>query len=135
VPTQFGDLIQYVDPAYAANVARLNAATLATLALAPGAPRNVRVLTDIVGNDTRLAWEPPAGFPADATFEIVSRDTSAPDWTAVQAAGRNSFITIPVSEDNTIFAVRSVDAAGHRSPAVYPTATRAATFPTPPPAK
>jgi len=138
-PVQFGDLIQFVDPNYTANVARLNAATLATLALAPGPPQNVHVLTMAVDNNTMLTWEPPAGFPAGASNEIVSRDTTAPAWTTVQsvtqAGGRANNITIPVSKDNVIFGVRSVDAAGHRSQAVYPTATRAATFPTPPPAK
>jgi hypothetical protein len=134
-PVQFGDLIQFVDPVYTANVARLNAATLATLALAPGPPQNVHVLTQAVDNNTMLTWEPPAGFPADAHYEIVSRDTTAPTWTSFQPAGRATHITIPISKDNVIFAVRSVDAAGHRSQAVYPTATRVATFPTPPPAK
>lgn len=134
-PVQFGDLIQFVDPAYVANVARLNAATLATLALAPGPPQNVQVITSAVDNNTILAWEPPAGFPADAHYEIVSRDTTAPTWTTVQPSGRATHITIPVSKDNVIFAVRSADAAGHRSQAVYPAATRGATFPTPPPAK
>ena len=87
-PVQFGDLIQFVDPAYTANVARLNAATLATLALAPGPPQNVHVLTSAVDNNTMLTWEPPAGFPANAHYEIVSRDTTAPTWTAVQPAGK-----------------------------------------------
>jgi Peptidase family M28 len=130
-PVQFGDLIQFVDPAYTANVARLNAATLATLALAPGPPQNVHVLTMAVDNNTMLTWEPPAGFPATAHYEIVSRDTTTPTWTSFQPAGRATHITIPISKDNVIFAVRSTDAAGHRSQAVYPTATRAATFPQP----
>ncbi|MDP9051064.1 MAG: M28 family metallopeptidase [Acidobacteriota bacterium] len=133
-PVQFGDLIDFVDPAYVANVARLNAATLATLALAPGPPQNVRILTTAVDNNTQLTWAPPAGFPADAHYEIVSRDTTAPTWTTVQPAGRATSITIPVSKDNVIFAVRSADAAGHRSQAVYPSSTGRAAFPTPPPA-
>lgn len=144
-PTQFGDLIQFVDPAYVANVARLNAATLATLALAPGPPQNVRVLTSNLDNDTKLTWAAPAGFPASATYEIVSRDTSAPTWTSVQPSVQTSVqpvadhsatsITIPISKDNVIFAVRTVDAAGHRSVAVYPTVTRSPSFPQPEPSK
>jgi hypothetical protein len=39
-----GDLIQFVDFNYVANVARLNAATLATLASSPGEPANVAIL-------------------------------------------------------------------------------------------
>jgi hypothetical protein len=135
-PVQYGDLIQFVDPDYVANVARLNAATLAVLARAPGPPRDVRVLTNNLDNNTQLTWEPPAGFPADASYEIVWRDTSAPAWTSFQAVGsqppgKATSITLPISKDNVIFGVRSVDAAGHRSLAVYPTATRAPSFPQP----
>ena len=35
------------------------------------------------------------------------------------AAGGYS-ITLPISKDNVIFGIRSVDAQGHRSPAVVP---------------
>jgi hypothetical protein len=128
-PLQYGDLIQYVDPAYVANVARLNAATLAVLASAPAPPANVHVLTSNLDNDTRLTWETPAGFPATASYEIVWRDTSAPMWTNSQSAGTATAITLPISKDDVIFGVRSVDPAGHRSLAVYPTATRAPSFP------
>lgn len=117
---QYGDLIQYDDFPYIANVARLNMATLATLASAPGEPRNVTVVTTNLDNNTTLKWEPPAGMPADATFEVVWRDTDLPNWTTFVSAGTNTSITLPVSKDNVIFGVRSVDRAGHRSPAVYP---------------
>jgi hypothetical protein len=126
---QFGDLIQFVDTNYVANVARLNAASLATFALAPGEPQNVKVLTTNLDNNTQLTWEPPKGFPAGAHYEVVMRDTSAPTWTSVQSAGTETSITLPISKDNTIFAVRSVDPAGHRSPAVYPWPTRIGSIP------
>jgi hypothetical protein len=57
------------------------------------------------------------------------RDTSAPTWTSVQSTGTTTSITLPISKDNTIFAVRSVDQAGHRSPAVYPWPTRIGSLP------
>ncbi len=117
---QFGDLLQFDDFNYIANVARLNSATLATLASAPGQPQKVTVLDPPYDTRTSLKWEKPAGFPAGATFEVVYRDTSAPDWTSVIAVGDATSIAIPVSKDNVIFGVRSVDAAGHRSAAVYP---------------
>jgi len=130
--TQFGDLLQFVDPEYVANVARLNAATLAVLALAPGPPQNVRIHTEAVDNNTQLTWDPPTGFPAGGSYEIVWRDTSAPTWTNSQPVDHAATaVTLPISKDNVIFGVRSTDAAGHRSPAVYPTATRAASIPTP----
>jgi hypothetical protein len=128
---QFGDLIQFVDTNYVANVTRLNAASLATFALAPGEPQNVKVLTTNLDNNTQLTWEPPKGFPVGASYEVVMRDTSAPTWTSAQSAGTETSITLPISKDNVIFGVRSVDAAGHRSPAVYPWLTRAPSFPQP----
>ena len=82
---QYGDLIQFVDPEYVANVARLNAATLAVLALAPGPPRNVRVHTEALDNNTLLTWDAPAGFPAGAGYEVVWRSTDAAIWTEFQA--------------------------------------------------
>ncbi len=126
---QYGDLLQFVDPSYVANVARLNAAALAVFASAPGEPEDVRVITTNLDNNTQLTWQPPAGFPADGSYEVVWRDSDAPTWTSFQSAGRATSITLPISKDNVIFGVRSVDAAGHRSPAVYPLPTRAPSFP------
>ena len=118
--TEFGDLLKFVDPAYVANVARLNAASLATFAAAPGEPAEVRILTRSLGNATELTWQPPAGAPKDIRYEVVWRATEAPTWTDVQSAGQALSLKLDVSKDNVVFAVRSVDAAGHQSPAVLP---------------
>ena len=117
---EYVDDIKFDDFNYIANVARLNSATLATLASAPGQPQKVAVLNPPYDTRTTLRWEKPAGFPAGATFEVVYRDTDQPDWTNVISAGDVTTIAIPISKDNVIFGVRSVDAAGHRSAAVYP---------------
>src|ERR1700686_1488798 len=42
---EYGDLLKFVDDDYVAHVARLNAATLASLAAAPAPPANVHILT------------------------------------------------------------------------------------------
>jgi hypothetical protein len=123
---QFGDLPRFVDFDYTANVARLNAAVLATLALAPGEPRDVRVLTAALDNNTTLSWAPPPGMPARATYEVVWRPTENPTWTTVVAVGPATTVTLPISKDNVIFGVRSLDAAGHRSVAVTPLPKREA---------
>jgi hypothetical protein len=117
---EYGDFLKFVDFNYVANVARLNAAALATFASAPGEPQNVRVLTKALDNNTELSWQAPAGAPADTTYEVLWRPTEAPNWTNLQSAGSALTIKLPISKDNTIFAVRSSDAAGHKSPAVYP---------------
>jgi hypothetical protein len=122
--TQFGDLLQYVDFNYVANVARLNAATLATLASAPGIPQSVHILTTALDNNSELTWEAPAGAPASMAYEVVWRSTELPDWTTFASAGTATTLKLPVSKDNVVFGVRSVDPAGHRSYAVLPVPVR-----------
>jgi hypothetical protein len=117
---EYGDFLKYVDFSYVENVARLNAASLASFASAPGEPTEVHVLTKALDNNTELTWAPPAGAPAGTTYEILMRATTAPDWTSLQSARDATSIKLPISKDNTIFGVRSSDAAGHKSPAVYP---------------
>ena len=121
---QYGDLIQYDDFGYIANVARLNAATLATLASAPGVPQNVHILTAALDNNTELAWDAPVGGPDAAMYEVVWRDTELADWTTFVSTGSARTVKLPVSKDNVVFGVRSVDAAGHRSAAVLPLPAR-----------
>ena len=117
---QYGDFLKFVDFEYVARVASLNAAALASFASAPGEPKEVHVLTRALDNNTELTWAAPDGAPAGTTYEILMRSTDAPTWTAVQSAGPALSIKLPISKDNTVFAVRSSDAAGHKSPGVYP---------------
>ena len=65
-------------------------------------------------------------MPTNATYEVVWRPTEAPTWTMAQTAGAATSIKLPISKDNVVFAVRSVDAAGHRSIAVLPMPLRPA---------
>jgi Peptidase family M28 len=128
---QYGDLLQFVDVNYVANVTRLNAATLATLASAPGTPQNVHILTADLDNNTELTWEAPSGAPAGTDYEVVWRPSDQPNWTMSASAGHALSLKLAISKDNVVFGVRSVDAAGHRSPAVLPTPLRAARGTTP----
>ena len=130
---EYADLLKYVDPAYVANVARLNSAALATFASAPGMPVNVTIPGGSSDNNSIISWKAPEGAPAGTTYEVVWRPTEAPTWTQVQSAGTALSLKLPVSKDNVIFGVRSVDPAGHRSPAVVPTPGRRAGAPPPPP--
>jgi Peptidase family M28 len=74
-----GDLIEFVDFNYVAAVARLNAATLATLAAAPGEPQKVTIVNKMTENGSTITWEPPAGGGA-ARYEVLWRETTAPNW-------------------------------------------------------
>ncbi len=115
---QFGDLPQFVDYDYVAGVARVNAAGLWSLANAPGTPRDVKVDTTQLTNDTTLSWTVD---PAAARYEVVWRPTIEPVWTHVIAADTSGHITIPgFSKDNVLFGVRAVGADGKRSPATLP---------------
>ena len=59
-------LLKFVDFDYVAHVARLNAATLASLAAAPAPPANVHLLTKDLENDSTLTWEAsPGGLAAE----------------------------------------------------------------------
>lgn len=118
----YGDTLKFVDFDYVARVARLNAATLASLAAAPPPPANVHILTKGLENDTTLTWDALPGAPAD--YEVIWRATSSPEWEHSQAAGNASRSTLNVSKDNVIFAVRAVDKAGHRSLPVVPVPER-----------
>src|SRR3989475_13286783 len=76
---EFGDLPKFVNFDYVVNVARLNAATLASLASAPAPPAKVRLLTKELQNDSTLSWEPSAGGRA-AGYEVLWRAAASPIW-------------------------------------------------------
>jgi hypothetical protein len=120
---EYGDLPKFVNCDYIANVARLNAATLAALASAPAPPANVRLLTKELENDSTLTWESSPGGRATG-YEIVWRATSSPDWEHTQSVGKVNRATVKLSKDNVIFALRAVDAEGHRSLPVVPSPER-----------
>ncbi len=133
---KFGDLPEFVDYPYVANVARVNAANLAMLALAPARPRNVAILTARLSNHTDLKWD-ANGEPDLAGYEILWRHTTAAVWTNSRWVGNVTSYTMKgLSKDNAFFGVRSVDQQGNRSPVSFPRpAGRAAptSIPTPPP--
>jgi Zn-dependent M28 family amino/carboxypeptidase len=114
---EYGDLPKFVNYDYVARVARLNAATLGSLASAPAPPTLVKMLTKNLENDTTLTWDPS---PRATGYEVVWRTTSAPDWEKVQSVPAGTRASLKISKDNVIFAVRAVDAAGHRSLPVVP---------------
>src|SRR5215472_1616383 len=82
---QYGDLPEFDDFNYIANVARVNAASLAMLALAPARPKNVEFVGTL-SNDSALKWDANKE-PDLAGYEIVWRDTTTPVWTNARAVG------------------------------------------------
>ena len=120
---EYGDLPKFVDYDYVGNVARLNAATLASLASAPAPPAKVRILTKALVNDSTLVWEASPGGLATG-YLVLWRDTGAPDWQYAQSFGNVTQATVPISKDNVIFAVQATDTKGHRSLPVVPVPKR-----------
>ena len=115
---EYGDLPKFVDFDYVANVARLNAATLAALASSPALPVEVHLLTKQLENDSKIEWKPAVGATA---YEVLWRKTTDPDFSDDNVTRTTEpKIDLPDSKDNVIFGVRSVDAKGHRSLIVIP---------------
>ncbi|MEV8505925.1 M20/M25/M40 family metallo-hydrolase [Actinoplanes sp. NPDC051475] len=117
---QYGDLVEFCDFFYIARVARVNAAALWSLAQAPGTPKGVVIDTTRLTNETTLRWQPSTSTDL-ASYEVVWRETTAPDWQHVLAVGNVATVTIDLSKDNVFFGVRAVDRDGHRSPVAAPT--------------
>jgi hypothetical protein len=116
---EYGDLSKFVNFDYVAAVARLNAATLASIASSPAPPVKVRLAVKELENDSTLSWETRSEGRA-ADYEVLWRSTESAEWEHVKAVGNATRTTLPLSKDNVIFAVRTVDREGHRSLPVVP---------------
>ena len=121
---QFGDLIDFVDFEYIARVTAVNAATDWALATAPSTPKCLQIHTTPPGtlsgtNQTTLTWNanPESNL---AKYEVVTRETTAADWTDTIDVGNVTTVTLDISKDNVQFGLRAVDKAGNRSPVAFP---------------
>jgi hypothetical protein len=124
------DTFENVSTSYVTRVARVNAAALASLALAPKAPVVQRRLEEgerkgmLVplldrgksGYDAHLKWiddQPEADL---AGYVVVERSTTAPDWEREVWVGKsNEYLMENVSVDDRIFGVKAVDRDGNES--------------------
>ncbi|MDB4898820.1 MAG: peptidase [Gemmatimonadetes bacterium] len=124
------DDLAHVNFGYAAQVARLNAATVVSLAAAPPAVDTVvasRENTASGGQSWVLTWTPARGAVG---YEVLTRKTTTPTWERVVAVGSVTRYALAVQLDDGWAAVRAVGANGHRSlartagspPAVRPAA-------------
>ncbi len=114
---EYGDVSKWVNFDYVAKVARVNAATLASLASAPAPPTKVRLETKGLENNSTITWDASPGGPS---YEVLWRATASPEWEHAQTVGNVTRTTMAMSKDNVIFAVRAVDGQGHRSLPVVP---------------
>ncbi len=116
---QFGDLPEFCDFGYLADVTRVNTAAIWSLATAPGTPKGVALRTDRLTNETDIVWT--RGTEPDlAGYEVVYRETTEPEWTTVVPVGDVTAVTLDISKDNVFFGVRAVNRAGRASPVAFP---------------
>jgi hypothetical protein len=54
------------------------------------------------------------------SYEVVRRKTTDAVWTDVADVGNVTAATLPYSKDNWLFAIRAVDAQGHRGVPTFP---------------
>jgi hypothetical protein len=116
---QFGDLPEFLDYDYIARVAKVNGATLWSLAQGPGTPKNAQIHAAVLTNDTTLTWN--RGTEPDlAGYEVLWRETTASEWTHRIDVGDVTTVTIDLAKDNVQFGIRAVDREGHHSPVAFP---------------
>jgi hypothetical protein len=111
------DGLSDVNFSYVANVARLNAASLGSLALAPPAPDSVTARRDQPsgGQKWMISWKP---VPGAASYEVLVRRTTSALHEQVIRVGAESSYLLAEQLDDLWASVRSVGANGHRSIAV-----------------
>ena len=107
------DDFAHVNFGYVANVARLNASVVGTLANAP-APPSALARRDQASGGSRwmLTWKE---VPGAASYEVLFRVTTAPTYEKIYQAGGSTSFLLPDQLDDGWAAVRAVGANGHRS--------------------
>lgn len=115
----YGDLTEFVDVGYVADVARVNLVGLATLAWAPAPVREARIDARELTNDTTLTWAASTD-PELAGYRVVWRRSESQTWEGAKDVGTATRVTLPLSKDNLIFGVQAVSRSGHASLASYP---------------
>jgi hypothetical protein len=113
------DTFEGISLPYLAQNARVNAASAATLALAPPPPgvlseRNQPLITRApTGYDANLSW---TAAPGAAAYRIFWREAWGADWQQDVRVGNVTSIILPNMQiDDYVFGVAAIDAGGHES--------------------
>lgn len=113
------DTIDAVSFAYVLKNARINAAAVAVLALAPPAPKvtsergSPMLGRQPSGYDAQLRW---AASPGAAGYRVFWREAWAPDWQHEMTVGNVTEVVLPdVSIDDYVFGVAAIGPGGHES--------------------
>ncbi|HEX7941421.1 MAG TPA: M28 family peptidase, partial [Gemmatimonadaceae bacterium] len=108
------DDLAHVSFGYVAQVARLNAATIVSLASAPPPPDSVYARRESTsgGQAWTITWR---GVSGAVGYEVLVRRTTAPTWERVIPVGKATQYTLAFQLDDGWVAVRSVGLSGHSS--------------------
>lgn len=109
------DTLADVDFGYVAKVARLNLATVASLAAAPSRPERTgyqRERETSGGQSFHVWWD---AVPGAASYELLVRRTTDPTYRRIVAAGDTTLFLLDEQLDDVWVGVRAVGANGHRS--------------------
>ena len=114
---KYGDTFEHVNFGYAKKLTAVNAITMAGLASAPPAPKNVGI-GGIVEASVKLQWDKVDGAKG---YKIYWRDTTSPTWDNSRYVGNISrFLLEGIVIDNFFFGVAAVGKDGHESAVVFP---------------
>lgn len=115
----YGDVLSGVNAAYAAKLTAVNAISLAALAWAPAAPKEVAI-GGVVAPSTRLEWM-ASESPNTVGYMVYWRDTTSPTWQYSKYVGNKTQATLEgIVLDNYLFGVAAVSVNGHQSTVVFP---------------
>jgi Peptidase family M28 len=107
------DDFAHVNFGYVANIAKLNASVVGTLANAPAPPVALARRDQASGGQKwMVSWRE---IPGAARYEVLFRRTTAPTYEKIYQAGAATSFLLPDQLDDGWAAVRAVGANGHRS--------------------
>ncbi|WP_345988890.1 M28 family peptidase [Chryseobacterium sp. Chry.R1] len=115
---QYGDLPEFIDFNYLRKNVAANVAVLASLAKSASKPEQVEIEVKELTNSTVLHWKKPKSGLA-AGYYVLVRETDNPLWQK-KIFTKELSLKIPLSKDNYIFAVQTVNTSGNVSVPVIP---------------
>lgn len=115
---QYGDLPEFIDFNYLRKNVAANVAVLVSLAKSASKPEQVEIEVKELTNSTVLHWKKPKSGLA-AGYYVLVRETDNPLWQK-KIFTKELSLKIPLSKDNYIFAVQTVNTSGNVSVPVIP---------------